>query len=724
MLGCGIKKLDYKRMHKSKVARIWAIKWVVRLSFLTLPFGLSQEAKVSASAPVKNGRQAEIERVFLEIPEGNRFRNHLEELTKEPHVAGTQENRRVGEYIAGVMRKAGMQVTVFEYDVYLPEGPGRIQVEILTPQREVLNTRERVVKDDPYSKDPRLHPGWNAFSGSGDVSGEVVYVNMGRKEDFEALAQQGTSLKGKIALARYGGNFRGYKAKYAQKAGAIGLIIFNDPGAGYREEDAYPQGYHMNETTVQRGSLLTLDYTGDPLTPFQPALPLDGPVKIDRLSPKSVAFHTIPVTPIPFGSAIKILSQMKGNEAPAEWQGSLKVKYRIEGGSNLKLRLMVDQPYKMVRIANVVGTFAGVRFPHEWILLGSHYDAWGHGAVDPNGGTAMLLTLAENLGTLIGKGFRPARTIKIAHFDAEEFGIIGSSEWVEQFRADLTRKAVAYINADGAVSGGVISASSSPTLKSLIMEASKAVSYPGTGRTVYEQWRSQNPENSHPKLGNLGGGSDHVGFYTFLGIPSAGISFSGKAPIYHSAYDNFAWYSRFGDKDFVFGPCLAQLDGILALRLANEDVLPYDLSRYARDLNNHISELETRAKQLGTELRLERLRRTTKTLGAVANQLQARLAEIDVWDSRKLQAVNQRLLTLERQWLNGDGIPFSNWNRSLYASPDPFSGYASWMLPGIRYQIETSAWDQVPQAEADVLEVVKELLNRMSQILRVLVGEK
>lgn len=688
-----------------------------------LSLGFAQSDSVLGFVESNITRQKEVERVFLELPQSERFKTHLRTLTKEPHVAGSEENMRVADYIATVMRVAGMHVRRFEYDVYLPPESGEPEVEIINPVRQRLDIREAVIESDPYSADKRLMPGWNAYSGSGEVAGEVVYANMGRKEDFELLAELNVSVKGKIVLARYGGNFRGYKAKYAQAAGAIGLVIFNDPGKNYESGNAYPQGREMNETTIQRGSLLTLDYTGDPLTPFQPALPLDGPIKIDRLAPESVAFHKIPVTPIPFSQALLILKQMKGALVPDDWEGGLKTTYHLEGGKDLKIRLKVEQPYKMVRIANVVGTFPGVRFPQDWILLGSHYDAWGHGAVDPNGGTAMLLTLAESLGELIGKGFRPGRTIKIVHFDAEEYGIIGSAEWVEQLKGDLFRKAVAFINADGAVSGGNFSASSSPSLKRLILEGAKSVTHP-SGGTVYQRWLSRAPNSQEPPMGNLGGGSDHVGFYTFLGIPSAGMSMSGRAPIYHSAYDNFAWFSRFADPEFIYGPTLAKVDGIVVLRLANADYLPYDLPRYAQDLLGHIQTLEDRAQVLGQKLELSQLRIQVRTMGAVAAQLEARLKEIEKWDARRLRQVNTRLIAIERQWLNSKAIPFSNWNRSLYASPDPFSGYASWMLPGLRYQIETKSWKNVKQAEADVADAIRNIVAKMSQTLRILVTEK
>ena len=465
-----------------------------QLPLLTLLSGLigfapnasHTEPALPGYRPATATAQLEIEARFLELPQSESFRRHLERLTRDPHPAGSTANRELAEYIAGVMDAAGFDVERHAYDAYLPRLYPDIDVALVTPIRLPLNNQEYILPEDPFSSHPDLTPGWNAYSGSGDVTAQVVYINYGRREDFDRLAELGVSLEGRIAVARYGGNFRGYKAKYAQEAGAIGLLIFSDPAdGGYASGPVYPEGKHWSESTVQRGSLKTLPYAGDPLTPFEPAL-TSGRVR--RLDPEDVALPRIPVTPLPYGSASEILRRMQGEPVPSGWQGGLPFTYRLTGGPELTVRVRVEQPRELVEIVDVVGTLPGADYPDEWVILGSHYDAWTFGAVDPNGGTAMLLTLAEALGQLAREGLRPRRSILIGHWDAEEYGIIGSVEYVEQFRAELTRGGVAYMNADVSVSGPNPGASASPSLKALLVAAAGAVPYPGADHSVLARW--------------------------------------------------------------------------------------------------------------------------------------------------------------------------------------------------------------------------------------------
>ncbi len=680
-------------------------RFIVLFTIFLFIWGCQQSPQPEAqkSAPSLVGftaenaeRQREIEAKLMELPQPATFRKHLETITREPHVAGSAANNRVADYLAVTMARAGFEVEHFPYEVYLPPRPGEIAVEIVSPVRESLKIKEDAVDGDSFSSHEALRPGWNAFSGSGDVTAEIVYVNYGRKEDFEALPELGVDLKGKIALARYGGNFRGYKAKYAEMHGAAGLLIFSDPVEEDLESgNAYPDQNYINSSTIQRGSVLTLDYIGDPLTPFEPALLSESEQSVKRLDPADVPFHKIPVTPIPYESALKILQKMDGDEAPEDWCGGLKTTYRLTGGGNLRVRVKVEQTFELTPVQNVVGTLTGSEFPDEWIILGSHYDAWGFGAIDPNGGTAMLLTLAEALGELAQAGFRPRRTIKIAHWDAEEYGIIGSVEWVEQFVEELSEKAVAYINADAAVFGANFGSSSSPSLKELIISATKAAPLPDGRTTVFKDWAKNTASSKSPPIGNLGGGSDHVGFYSFIGVPSASLGFTGKGSMYHSNYDTFAWFSRFGDHEFVYGPALARLDGIVALRLANADILPYSASRYAADLEGHITGLEQVAESKNRGYgRFKSFREQLKKVKAAAENyghVREQILSSAFHNNDDLRLLNASLIALEKSFVHQDGLPFSRWNKSLYASPDPWSGYASWMLPSLRYLIEIDA---------------------------------
>jgi N-acetylated-alpha-linked acidic dipeptidase len=660
---------------------------------------------------------ARCEERLMDLPQPAQFREHLRIITTEPHPTGSAAQLRVAAYLENAMRRAGLDVARAEYDVYLPQLAGLVnEVEIVAPVRLTLPNREPALPEDPFSAHPDLLPGWNAYSGSGDVTADVVYVNYGRKEDFEELKRLGVSVEGRIVLARYGGNFRGYKVLFAEQHGAAGVIMFNDPGTGGAAP--YPQGPGMSEGTIQRGSVLTLPWTGDPLTPFVPALPLDGPVQVQRLQPDSVGFHTIPVLPIGFGAAREILSRMTGVAAPAAWRSGIDVEHRLSGGTALRVRVNVQQRLDYTRAVNVIGTVRGRELPDEWVILGAHYDPWGFGAHDPNGGTAALLTLADALGRLAQQGCAPRRSIMIAHWDAEEYGIIGSTEWVEHHRDALGRNAVAYINADASVSGPNFGASASPSLKQPIIDAARTVPYPGGG-TVYDHWLRSARGAPEPSLGNLGGGSDHVAFYTHVGVPSAGLSFGGSNGIYHSNYDTFRFFERFSDPDFVYGAALARVDGVLAWRLANADILPYDVARYGTDMRRHVAELEELAYQAGLNVQLTAL---STAVEAMLRSARAMEAARDAWqgDAASARAVNAHLIALEKAFIDMDGLQGRPWSRSLYASPDPFSGYAAWMLPGLRYEIETADRTALLQWEQRYVAAVRELQRRIDEVTRLL----
>jgi N-acetylated-alpha-linked acidic dipeptidase len=692
------------------------------LSILLLgPSALAAQNTMQIDAPIgfttaSGLRQAYCEARFVDLPSGDAFREHLRIITANPHPTGSAAQVEVGHYLGRVMRAAGFTVRDHPYDVYLPQLTDDVEAHIVTPVQMRLNNREAALPEDRFSGHPDLLNGWNAFSGSGDVTGEVVYANYGTRADYRALDSLGISLEGKVVVARYGGNFRGYKVLFAEERGAAGVIMFND--APEVEEDPYPEGPMLSGEIIQRGSVLTLPWTGDPLTPFEPALPIDGPVQVERLDPDEVGLHTIPVLPLGYNAAAEILSRMTGEVAPDDWQGGLDMPYRFTGGSALTVRVRVNQPKGLTRAINVVGTLEGTEFPDEWVILGAHYDPWAFGAVDPNGGTAMLLTLAEALGEIADAGCRPRRSILIAHWDAEEYGVIGSSEWVEEFLPELTEGGVAYINADGAVSGPDFGSSSSPSLKQPILDAIRDTPYPGEDRSVYEWW-AERSEDGTPVMGNLGGGSDHIAFYTHAGIPSAGLSTSGRSGIYHSNYDNFAWFERFGDPEWIYGPMLARADGLLALRLANTDLLPYDVTRYAVDTRTHVNTLFEVADLRRVDVELDRLLDATTELERAAADLEAARSERVVAGPVSVEAatmINAAFIGLEKAWLDDRGLQDRPWSRSLYVSPDPFSGYASWMLPGLRYEIETDDPADVPEWETRYVDAIRRLATRMDEL--------
>lgn len=661
--------------------------------------------------------QLAIEELFTNLIDQKRFKIHLKELTKKPHVAGSKANNDVIDYIAKSMSDGGLSVKKYPYDVYMSKAPGESYLEIVQPKRQPLSMKEDIVEGDPFSSDEDLWKGWNAYSGSGEVTAEVVYANYGRKEDFEKLRDMGVDVSGKIVIARYGGNFRGYKAKFAEAAGASGLIIYTDPmDSGYFRGLGYPEGPYYSESTIQRGSLLTEDFTGDPLTPYEPALPLDGDIKIKRKNPEDTQLHSIPVTPIGYGAAKEILGQMNGDVVPSGWQGGLPFTYRLQGGSALKVFLKVDQPREFVRVHNVIGTVKGSVYPDEWIILGCHLDAWGFGATDPNSGTAMLISLSETLGKLVEEGKGPKRSILIGHWDAEEHGVIGSAEWVEEMRDELNAKAVAYMNFDGGVSGKRFGASSSPSLKELVLASAKEVDYPYSDMSLYDQWRGS---KEAPSIGNLGGGSDHIGFYMHVGVPSMSGG-AGGTTVYHSNYDSFRYYERFVDPEFQMGPTIEKFAGIMSLRLANATLIPYDLNRYPNDLKGHFDRAEEKVRQLKSDFKgFEKTRQAIADLSAAAasatENLSNRVNDIGL-SAVEIQFLNRQLIALEKSFIDQKGMYYGDWFKSIYASSDPFSGYASWILPGIEYELAIQRTKKLKEWDNRYAKAITDLAEKMRKM--------
>ena len=655
------------------------------------------------------------EEYFLSNVDENSFKSHLKKLTERPHVAGSIENENVRDYISLIMEEAGFEVTQYPYDIYLSNKPGTSELSIVKPKRMQLNQKEDILDEDPFSSDPLLWKGWNAYSGSGDVSANIVYVNYGRKEDFELLKKLGVSVKGKIVIARYGGNFRGYKAKFAEANGASGLIIYSDPkDSGFAKGLVYPEGPYYNSSTIQRGSLLTEDFTGDPLTPFEPALPMDGKEKIKRLDPKDTKLHNIPVTPIGYGEAQKILGQMKGDPVPLSWQGGLPFTYRVQGGDGLVVNLKVNQPRNIVRVYNVIGKLKGSTFPDEWIILGCHYDAWGFGATDPNSGTAMLLSLSETLGKMAKAGYRPKRSILIGHWDAEEHGVIGSTEWVEQMQKTLKSNAIAYMNFDGGVSGKNFGTSSAPSLKKIAIDASRKVKHPYENKSLYDVWTKSNA--SEPPIGNLGGGSDHIAFYMHAGIPSISGGVGG-ANLYHSNYDDFEFYKRFVDSEFKMGAMIEKWSGLMALKLSNSEIIPYDLNRYSKDLKKHFSAAEIKIKSFDSNFLGFKLSKSSiDNLHEVSENWEKKIKSIGQLKKGELKKINKQLIALEKSFVDEKGMYFGSWYRSLYAGTDPFSGYASWILPGIEYEVALKRSEKLKEWDIRYSKAIDDLTYKINKL--------
>jgi len=672
---------------------------------------------------------------LLETVDAKQLRRWHDMAAAEPHVAGTPGDLRLVDNLAKAFADMGLEVEKRPFWAYLPR-PGEASVEIVAPEKIVLPLREEDLEEDPYDGDGRLTVGWNAYSGSGDVVAEVVYVRHGTKADFEELAKLGVSCRGKIAIARYGRNFRGYKAKFAQEAGALGLIIYTDPrDSGFARGLPYPEGGYANATYIQRGSIKTLPYDGDPLTPF-----VEATEDAERLDPDEVGLPRIPVQPIGWRAAEQILSRMRGTAAPQDWQGGLPFRYRLEGGSGLKVRLLVSQPRQLVKTYNVVGVLRGSRWPEQHIILGSHHDAWNHGASDPTAGLITVLEAARAYSEAAKAGLRPLRSIAFAGWGAEEQGIIGSVEWVEGKRDDLRRNLVAYVNLDMAAMGPYFGSSSSPALQPVIAAAARRTPQArNPEQTVFEQWFARGTHASDaslPRFGDLGGGSDHVGFLALIGASCAGMGGGGSpGTAYHSNYDNLAWYRKVVGEDYEPAVMATRMAALTAAELAARPLLPLDFARVGVETRRHLDYLA----QIGRENgffdgsadgdmvpQLARIDAAALHFHHRAIQAQQSLAaayDAGRLDDAALARVNRLILDMDRAWLHADGVPERPWFQNLYAATDMDSGYAPWMLPALRYAVDRRDAAALERIEPLYLAVFERLLAAVGEIKNLAGGQ-
>jgi len=651
-----------------------------------------------------------------------RVMHHM--LATRPHMAGSLNDWKVIESIQRAFQLAGLDSAVHQISPYLavPVSASLTIIDESEGTRTGYDSdllRERRLQEDHYSRNPELPIGFNAYSASGVAEGEVVYANYGTREDFEALRLRDIDCTGKIVLTRYGRNFRGYKAYYAEQAGAAGVIIYTDPGdSGYARGAMYPEGGYANETSIQRGSILTLPYPGDPLTPFE-----EASQNADRLDPADIALPKIPVQPIGWNIASDIISRMKGELVPEDWRGGLDVPYRFTGGSALNVRVEVEQERKIMRTANVIGTLTGAIEPDKYIIVGCHHDAWGHGASDPLAGMIVVTECARIFGEAARKGFKPARTIIFAGWGAEEYGIIGSTEWCEANRDMLSSGAVAYINLDMASMGLNFGSSASPTMRSVVAYAAKFVSQPGeTDQSVFDAWTARGDDAaSSPRFGSLGGGSDHVGFYCHLGVPSASLGGGGsEGTAYHSNYDTIDWYQKVVGDDYASAEMVTGVCAALICELANAPLLPIDPRGYADDGLKQLETIETVASRLDVPVDFTPLRRAMLDFRVKAAGLVRVIQSTDFTTDegqRDRQQINNKLRTIEQLWLSPQGLPERPWFANLYGASDPYSGYAAWVFPALRLAIEEKNAMNAAAAAAQILEIYQSMSERMDELL-------
>ncbi len=648
------------------------------------------------------------ENALLAQPQAQHLRGWHDMLCSRPHVAGSDGDGQVIESLARSFEEMGLAVEVHEFWALLAD-PIAGEVQIVSPITQSLPVRELALDDDPYTAHPELSFAFNAYSGSGEAIDEVVYANFGRKEDFEKLKELGADCTGKVVIARYGGNYRGYKAKFAEAAGAAALLIYTDPAdSGFRQGLEYPEGGYTNEHHIQRGSIKTLPYQGDPLTPF-----IEATEDAERLDPAEIDLPRIPVQPIGHGAASEILKRMTGRQIEDNaWQGGLSFRYRLEGGEDLRVRVKVEQPRRIKKSANVIGRLEGSEFPDEVVIVGGHHDAWGFGASDPAAGTICTLEAARAFSELAEAGQPPKRTILFAGWGAEEWGIIGSTEWVEANADWLSEKAIAYINLDGSAMGPAFGAGASPSLKRVIVEASRNVPQAREPeKTVYEAWLSRGNDEllpDEPRIGDLGGGSDHVGFWCHLCIPSAGLSAGGsEGSSYHGNYDTLAWYRHVVGEDYEPALMVTRMTIAVASRLANAPVLPLDPGRYGPEFRRHLRAGSREAldkglvdsidPDLGVAPELMALDFDGRNIEIHADAFNDQIASLTAMPvNARLAEINAALRACDRAWLLGAGVSDRPWFRNFFAAPDEDSGYGAWTLPEMRVWLKdpsrTSNW--------------------------------
>jgi N-acetylated-alpha-linked acidic dipeptidase len=737
----------------------------------SLCFFLCSPLAFPADAPPLRGYSAQSARAerdwearFRAIPDPANLRAYMQRMSARPHHVGSPYDKDNAEWLVARLHEFGLIASIETFSVLFPTPRERL-VEMLEPRRFTAVLEEPAVPVDPTSaqRGEQL-PTYNAYSADGDVTAPLVYVNYGVPADYEELDRMGVSVKGAIAIARYGGAWRGTKPKVAAEHGALGCLIYSDPGDdGYAAGQVFPAGPMRPRDGVQRGSVMDMVvYPGDPLTPGI------GATRDARRLPlaEAVTIARIPVLPLSYADARPLLEALGGRTAPPAWRGALPITYRV-GPGPAKVHLKLKFNWDLKPLYDVVARIPGGAYPDEWIIRGNHHDAWVNGAEDPLSGTVALIEEARALAALMRQGWKPKRTILLCFWDGEEPGLLGSTEWVETHAAELATHAAVYINSDGN-GRGQLQASGSHSLEKFINSVARDIQDPETKLSVWDRWRffrmaaagtpapgapadaadREDPRHAADlRIGALGSGSDYSAFLDHLGIASLDLGFGGedRSGIYHSVYDDFYWYTHFSDTEFVYGRALAQTAGTAVMRLADADLLPLDFDNFTATVGRYVREVQTlaRGQREGT---VERNREIDEGLFAAVNDprlpllappkeaappflnfapLDNGLAALDraaadydaalgnaagdgaaALERASLGGVDARLMAVERALTLNDGLPGRPWYRHQVYAPGLYTGYGVKTLPGVRESIEQKQWQR---AEDQIVRVGKVL---------------
>ncbi|KAM9469188.1 N-acetylated-alpha-linked acidic dipeptidase 2 [Clarias gariepinus] len=644
-----------------------------------------------------------------EIHAGN-IKEHLRKFTRLPHLAGTEQNLRLAEQIREEWLAFGLDsAELVWYDVLLsyPNSTMPNYVSVMNQHgEEVIKSSLAEPVPEGYENVSDIVPPYNAFSAQGQPEGELVYVNYGRTEDFFKLQRDlGINCTGKIVIARYGKIFRGNKVKNAILAGAKGIVLYSDP-ADYCAKDVkpYPEGWNLPGGGAQRGNVLNLNGAGDPLTPGYPAKEYTYRFKLDQ----GVGLPKIPVHPIGYSDAFHLLKNMGGESPPAGWRGALNVSYRIGPGfigdfAENKVRMNVHSYNQVTRIYNVIGRIKGAQEPDRYVILGGHRDAWVFGGIDPVTGAAATHETVRAAGKLLQKGWRPRRTVIFASWDAEEFGLLGSTEWAEENAKMLQQRAVAYINADSAIEGMyTLRVDCTPSLHTLAYDITKQVMSPEEGEegmTLYDSWHKRDnwTENRDaPRISKLGSGSDFEAYFIRLGIASGRARYTknrkterySSYPVYHSVYETFELVDRFYDPTFRRMEAVTRVRGGVVFRLADAPLLPLDCTEYAVALSQYAESIQQLAQKHPQEMErysvtFDALFSAVKNFTLAAQEFHQQLKTVDTTNSLSVRMVNDQLMYLERAFIDPLGLPGRPFYRHIVFAPSSHNKYAGESFPGI-----------------------------------------
>ena len=718
--------------------------------------GLSQDSLMGFSAE-RVKQQLQWEKTFDSLLSHENPNKWMQYLASHPHHLGSAKDKANAEYIAALFKKWGYDVNIETYDVLFPTPKTRaLQLQGAHPYTAKL--QEAIVPQDKATaqRSEQLPP-YNAYSADGDVTAPLVFVNRGVPADYEVLERMGIDVKGKIVIAKYGGSWRGIKPKVAAEHGAIGCIIYSDPlDDGYSVGDVYPKGPYRPATSVQRGSVMDMPvYPGDPLTPGEGST--KNARRLDRA--EAITLMKIPVLPISYEDALPLMKSLKGPVAPASWRGGLPITYHVGPGTD-KVHLKLEFNWQNKTLYNVIAKLKGSELPDEWVIRGNHHDAWVNGASDPVSGIVSEMEEARVIAEMVRRGYKLKRTLVYCAWDAEEQGLLGSTEWTEDHREELTKKAVLYVNSD-ATARGFISAAGSHTLEPFFNEVASAVIDPQTGvsirdRSYAKKINSQSTAESlkdlgdkNLKLGALGAGSDWSGFLQHLGITTLNLSFQGEGEggEYHSIYDTYDHFTRFMDPGFHYVVALAKTAGRVMMRMANAEVLPLDYKSLATTVMDYRDEIKKLLDNMRNDLfklaedpqdkllpvamedtvprldfsALDRSLDSLKATAAQYRKLSSSATDVTPGVQRQLNVI---LYGSERQLMTEKGLPKRPWYRHQVYAPGYYTGYGVKTLPGIREAIEQRQWKEaqeniriVTRRVQDYHQLVKQAVDILNQHL-------